>query len=58
MNSKSSSIILFLSFIIGMCGFGVIYTQSGWQLTFGIFLALWGNNLIVRQNVQDMINQK
>jgi hypothetical protein len=46
------SIIRFLmSLLCNICGFGLLWAYYDWTLALGVFLCLWGNNILIMYNV-------
>lgn len=42
---------LLMSLICSLCGFGLLCVYYDWTLALGVFLCLWGNNIMIMYNV-------
>ena len=41
----------------GIVGFTLVWIFGSWQLALGIFLLMWGNNIMLHDNVKDMFKK-
>jgi hypothetical protein len=40
-----------LSLLFSLCGFALMWVYYDWTLALGVFLCLWGNNIMIMNNL-------
>lgn len=41
-----------LSTVVGIIGFGLVWHYGGFSVAAGVFLAMWGNNLMLSERIE------